>query len=86
MSTEYDDDRSCEFCGKPIATYEDGEMQVDDPRIASFCWARPEDGDTCPVEQARLDRMYSDRDPPEDDGFDPMGCPGCGGNCARACR
>ncbi len=30
-------------------------------------------------------RCEDDRDEEEDD-YDPLGCPGCGGNCARACR
>lgn len=65
----------CEFCGKPMATPEDGEMRADDPRVADFCWAKPENGDVCPVEQARLDKIADryerDRDREWDDGGRP---------------
>lgn len=49
-------------------------------------WTR--DGARADLAERVRDYLRGEAGPFEDesDGFDPNACPGCGGNCARACR
>lgn len=44
----------------------------------------------CPCPACLAGGVCDDRecscDEKEEDGYDPLGCPGCGGNCVTACR
>jgi hypothetical protein len=44
---------TCEHCGKPIATSEDGEMNASDPRVATLCWSDAHTATFCELDPRR---------------------------------
>lgn len=73
----------CSFCGDSISTPRScpGErLQV--PCGAALC-DKCKLCDACDEERAEF--IISDKAQEYEDGFDPNACPGCGGNCVRAC-
>jgi hypothetical protein len=62
--------RTCEFCDGAAV----GERKIDG-RLQRVC-------EHCDRDAERAEQL-ADR---EADGHDPLGCPGCGGSCLRACR
>lgn len=56
---DMDPDREiCDFCGRAIATAEDGEMQATDPRCALLCWSDERQAKFCDKDPKRPDAPH----------------------------